>query len=140
VKIGTGPVEVKVAGKDGSPAFVVRAQSSEIEVEKGGSQSGLERVDGEIFQQGKVAARFSASRGQVDQASRSLLATGSVVVRDTKRGIALRADRVRYREGEAKLVASGRVTVSSESWRIGPFDQLAATPDLSRVGTPDRMR
>lgn len=140
VKIGTGPVEVQVRGEDGTPSFVVRAQSSEIQVEKGGSQSGLDKVEGEIFQKGKLASRFTASQGRVDQSARSLQASGKVEVRDTSRGIVLRADNVRYREGEAKIVASGRVTVSSEEWRIGPFDQLAATPDLSRVGTPDQMR
>lgn len=140
VELATGPVELEVRDESGKTAFVVRARASEIAMESSGAKSGLKEVSGDIFQGGKVASRFKAARGEVDQKARTLLAEGKAELRDTARGLVLRADRVRYRESEARVVAEGGVTVSSEEWQIGPFDRLVATPDLSRVGTPDRFR
>lgn len=137
--LGTGRVEIVAKDDDGNVVLAVRAASSNIEVGEAVGRSALQQVDGEIYEAGKLKSRFRAERGTVDQAKRLINADGNVVVRDPNNGIALRADSIRYLDGSGRIEAKGRVTVSSEAWKIGPFVDLWSTPDLQRVATPDRF-
>lgn len=137
--IATGKVEAVAKDEKGRTVLSVRADTSEIEVGDSVGVSNLKAVDGEIYEEGKLKSRFRADRGKLDQVKRLIHAEGNVVVKAPDGAIALRADAIDYRDGGNRIVAKGRVTVSSEAWKFGPFEDLYATPDLQRVGTPDRF-
>lgn len=138
-KLATGKVEVLATDEQGKAVIRVRAASSDIEVGKQVGVSQLKTVEGEIYKAGKLESKFRADRGTVDQVKRLIDAKGNVVVKDSDGSVALRADAIHYKDGSGRIEAKGRVTVSSEAWRIGPFADLYATPDLQRVATPDRF-
>lgn len=137
--IATGKVEAVAKDEEGRTVLSVRADTSDIEVGKSVGVSNLRVVDGEIYEEGKLKSRFRADRGTLDQVKRLIHAEGNVLVKASDGAIALRADSIDYRDGGNRIVAKGRVTVSSDTWKFGPFADLYATPDLQRVGTPDRF-
>ncbi len=131
---------ITVRGEGDAPAFVVRSAQSELEVQDGGgSTARLADVTGEIYRGGAIVSRFKAERAQVDQAKKTLVATGSVQVTEERRGLRLTAARIDYSENRGRIEAEGAVTVSSQGAVWGPFPVLWANPELTRFASPDKF-
>lgn len=140
-RLRTGPVEVVVKDEDGRVSWTMQADDSRLVIPESGAMTSMaESVTGQVYEGGKVSSRYTARAGTADQGQKTAVLTGSVEVTHESTGRVLRAARVVYSEARRRFEASGSVTVSSGEVRIGPFAQLYATPDLKRVGTPDRFR
>lgn len=140
-RLRTGPVEVVVKDDEGRVSWTMQAEDSRLVIPDSGAMTSMaEAVTGAVYEAGKVSSRYTAEAGTADQGKKTAVLTGAVEVTHESTGRVLRAARVVYSEARRRFEASGSVTVSSGEVRIGPFAQLYATPDLKRVGTPDRFR
>lgn len=136
----TGPTSIERRNEKGQVAWIVRGESSRVRFSADGDLGGeIANVEGQMFAAGKAANRFRAKAGRADQDRNRLVLVGEVRIEDLARGAILTADRVVYDGAKEQIEASGTVKVLSESYSMGPFETLLATPDLSDIGTPDRF-
>lgn len=129
--------------KDGATTLVARTQASSTELnrEDAGDLTGdLKQVSGELFQKGKIASRFQAPEGRFDQNAKSMQLQGGVTITSEERRLVLTASRVRWTEGGGLIRAEGQVWLRGPQFESGPAPVLVATPDLARIGTPDRIK
>ncbi|MCW5937169.1 MAG: LPS export ABC transporter periplasmic protein LptC [Fimbriimonadaceae bacterium] len=144
--------EITVTDKEGEKAFVVRSDSTRLELREGeGSLARLNRITGEIYRNGKIASRIEADTARVDQAAKTLTAFGNV--RMTREegvdagqggkpdlgGLVMNARRMVYSKGQERIEAEGDVTVSSDKFVMGPIPKLWANEDLTTFATPDKF-
>lgn len=134
------PAYVMARNKQGQPMWSARTEGSRFLLEGEAGKAKLEGVRGELFRSGELVSRFRADAGQADQQRSELQLTGKVRVDSVQEGMWLTADRVLFDGNTGLLQAHGRVVVESETYTMGPFEELWATQDLRRVGTPDAFQ
>lgn len=134
------PAYVVARNPEGNPLWSARTEGSRFLIEGEAGKAVLEGVRGELFREGKLASRFQAKTGQADQQRSELVLSGGVRVEAVIEGLWLTAERVLYDGNTGLLQAHGRVVVESETYTMGPFEELWATQDLRRVGTPDAFQ
>lgn len=135
--IETGEVVVTATGPKGETLWRLRAQSSNLIQEQDENvRARGKTVRGEIYASGKPSSRFTANSGVAEKKDDRLVLEGDVVVRDLGEKLELRAERVEWNRPRQTLEAQGAVSVQTDSYRLGPFARLWATPDLRLRGTP----
>lgn len=97
-------------------------------------------VKGEFFRKGKLASRFKAGRAAAKFGSNALEIDGGVEVSAASPRGALKARRIVWNPDKDRIEASGKVTVETDRYTLGPFNTLYASPNLDEVGTPDMFR
>ncbi len=140
VRVVTTKDVLKATMRDekGNLIWTVRSVASTLRIDKTGAGSAwMVGVGGDLFEGNKVASRFRSEEGKADQDSKVLTLVGGVSVTAEKEGLQLKADKITYKQAAGHIEAEGAVTVSSSEYEIGPFEKLWATPDLTKVGTPD---
>lgn len=119
--------------------WTVKWQKADLVYGEGGAIGGsMSEVTGEIYGDGKEASTFKAKSAEADRDTGELKLVGAVEVRSIQPGATLRCETLRWASNGQEIVrAQGQVRVESDGYRLGSFEQLWATPDLSQVGTPD---
>ena len=126
---------------EGEIAWVLRAKNSSVHVEGGKEIDAVATgVSGELFQKGEVASRYQSEKGLANDVKRTLRLDGKVQVTSEAQKVTLTADRVEWMEDRQLIAARGSVWVKSADYEMGPLPELWATPDLKRVGSPDRFK
>lgn len=139
--IATGPVELQQRDEDRNIVWSLSATGSKLSYKADGKVSGaLEGIKGALFEKGAKVSSFSAERGEADQTTEALAISGNVIVHSLKDGAKLSADSVEWVKAKQWIVAKGRVKISTSDYVLGPFEQIVATADLVRFGTPDQFR
>lgn len=108
--------------------------------EGGPASSNLETVKGKLFRDGKVASNFAAPRAKASEDNRTLDLTGGVRVTSEQYRLVMTADRMVWTENTGLIEAIGNVWLRGENFESGPSPRLVTTPELQRLGTPDRFR
>ncbi len=121
-------------------------------LQQGGAATGtLKGVTGEIYDKGELSSRFSGDDGEADQSKQTFVLRGHVMVTSKvkpkgKREIPaemkemkLTAAVIRWDPLAKKFKATGSVMISGPSYEMGPYPEIWATPDLNKMGTPDRF-
>lgn len=152
--IQTGTVEVVQRGDDvdRNMLWSVKSDHSEMTLSGDGKLSGnMTTVTGAHYKKGILASTFKADQSFVDQETRELSLKGNVIVISKKsileklhaenvEWVELHADAVEWDDAKRMLRAIGRVRIISDSYEMGPFPTLWASPDLKEVGTPEQWK
>lgn len=116
----------------------MRAERSELTYVGEGTVTGrLWKIRGELFQDDRLASRFTADEGTVDQARELLEMRGNVRIREVNEGTLLEAERVAWLPERKLVEAAGSVWIRHRAYEAGPAERLWAKPDLTEAGTPD---
>ncbi len=137
----SGAVTVTARNEEGEIAWVLRAKNSSVHVESGSEIDAVATgVTGELFEKGKIASRYQSDKGEANDVKRTLQLDGRVKITSEAQKVVLTADRVEWMEDRQMISARGSVWVKSADYEMGPLPELWATPDLKRVGSPDRFK
>ncbi len=139
--LNSGPVELDARRDGGGKAWELSAESSRLGVDEDGkSRVFLSGVAGTVFEDGKVASRFTAKDAKADSEARSLVLSGGVTVSAEGKKATLVADKVRWIDERRVFAASGSVRIESPDWTLGPMDEVWALADLTKVGSPEKFK
>lgn len=123
--------------------YVIHWEKTQLDytLEKGTSGGRLEKVTGELYQEGKLASTFSADTGFVDQTKNFLKLEGAVRVQGIEPKATLNCQRMEWYTDKKLLKAFGQVTIrlaedAKGGGTIGPVDELWCLPKLDSAGTP----
>ena len=139
--VATGPVEIvqkEVVGEEKAPgavAWQVAGKRSQITFAEGKATGMLYDVEGTLHGE-KTETKFTAKQGKVDQKSDSLELTGDITATASDGGV-LRADKLIWLKERGLVRALGHVRYSGGGYQAGEFEELLATSDLKKMGTPD---
>lgn len=137
----TGPVEIFHKNKEQQPLWNIQAASSNVSYTgKQGTSGKLEKVQGELFKDGKISTHFTADHATIDEAKEILYIQGNVQLRSDKTQTTLYADRVSWAPNEKMFQAKGNVRIVSRDYTFGPVPELRANADITDIGTPDTFK
>ena len=118
-----------------APAVTAGVGDSRTTVEVRSAEA--EQISGEVFRHGKPISTFSADRADGDPATEVLVLSGHVVIVSLEYKATLTCGSIRY-DARAKVYrAKGDVRIKMKSGAVGTLSEALATPDLSKVATPD---
>jgi len=139
--IASGPVDMEAANPEGKMVWTLHGESSRVGLEtEGETELFANNVSGEIFQNGKVASTFKAMEAKAARESRTLVLSNRVEIQSLAEKITLRADKVNWMEDREMFSATGNVEVDSPGWLLGKMEEVWATPDLTKIGTPNKFK
>lgn len=139
--IATGAVELKASRDDGSLAWTLHGASARVGLDDDGqNQLFASQVEGEVYEKGKVASTFRSQEAKAASETRQMVLTGKVRIDSVRQNVFLTADKVSWMEDLQLFSAKGNVRIESPAWELGKMDEVWATPDLSRIGTPDKFK
>ena len=134
----TGPVAITQRDENGHILWHVESDKSQIVYGGEKKLSGsLEKVNGDLYENGKLVSTFRADSATADQEENRLELEGKVEVTEMRESATLIAQKVTWDGKQQQIRASGDVRVVAKSYQMGPFKELWASPDLMHVGTPD---
>jgi len=120
---------------------VLRAKDSSVHVEAGAEiDAEANGITGELYEAGKIASRYQAQKGTANDVKRILKMSGQVKITSEARKVVLTAESVEWMEDRQMISARGSVWVKSDVYEMGPLPELWATPDLTKIGSPDRFK
>lgn len=129
--------------KDGSRErlWLVEWESAELNYNEAGEFGGsMAGVKGEFFQKGESASSFRATKASAKLGEDGLQLTGGIEVTAKNAVSSLRCDKLAWNPSKNRLEASGKVTIETDTYVLGPFEVIYASPKLDEVGTPDGFR
>jgi len=139
--IASGPVDMEAANPAGERVWTLHGESSRVGMEsEGETELFANQVSGEIFQKGVLASTFKAVEAKAARETRTLVLTNRVEIQSVSENIILRADKVSWMEDRELFAATGNVEVDSPGWLLGKMDEVWATPDLKKIGTPSKFK
>ncbi|MFM9872048.1 MAG: LPS export ABC transporter periplasmic protein LptC [Fimbriimonadaceae bacterium] len=139
--IVTGAVKLESGNSDGKAAWKVNGQSARAGLEDGGrNEFFLSAVTGEITEKQKVSSTFVAEGAKASTETKKLVLTGNVKITSIAQKINLKADKITWMEDKELFAATGHVQIDSPEWLLGQMDEVWATPDLSKIGTPSKFK
>ncbi len=137
----TGPIDLEAGRDDGTIAWKLHGESSRLGLQDAGEkQVFAHKVTGEIFDGPELASRFSAEDAKAASESKQMVLMGKVRIDSVKQDVSLYADKVSWMEDRKMFSAQGNVRVDSPGWELGKMEEVWATPDLSKFGTPDKFK
>lgn len=132
---------VTARNEKGQTTWVLSAESSSVVLAQGQEiDAEVQGVTGELYRDGKLASRYEARTGVANDARRTLKLKGTVRVTSEERKIVLSAAEIEWVDDRQLIAARGSVWIRSDAYEMGPLPELWATPDLSRIGSPDRFK
>lgn len=139
--IASGPVDMEAANLEGQKVWTLHGESSRVGMQsQGETEIFANNVSGEIFQKGKLASTFKALEAKAARESRTLVLNNRVEIQSVSDKIILRADKVNWMEDREMFAATGNVEIDSPGWQLGKMDEVWATPDLTKIGTPSKFK
>ena len=139
--LNSGPVTVTAKGEKGGDAWTLRGESSRVGIDDdGGKRVYLTGVEGEVYDQGALASRFKAESAKANSETKALVLDGRVAVTSEGQKARLQADQVNWNEAKRVFVAKGNVHIESPGWTYGPMREVWATPDLKKMGSPEKFK
>lgn len=93
-------------------------------------------VEGDLFANGKKASRFRAQEGLASVKDRNLHLSGGVTIETSDPPGTLNCESVVWNPDTETIEAHGKVYVTMETIKFGPFDKLIVSPDLKEISTP----
>lgn len=137
LKSNSGETVAYAPGKKGR-LWNVRWERAEIRgVETKKSVTDLEVVQGEFFRNNAVQGTYKADSGRAVQAASKLFLSGNVSVTSKPFKAVLSCRTATYDGVRKELRAVGNVVVTFPDGRIELGEEVVATPDLTRIGTPE---
>lgn len=131
--------EFEARRDDGSQAWSLNVEYSRVGISEDGTREVfVEGVQGKLFDEVGEASRFKSQSAKVNASSKRLVAEDAEVD-SNRQNIKLTANIVRWDEEKKIIIAEGDVWLTGEKWNLGPSPVLYATPDLTKVGTPDKF-
>ncbi len=112
-----------------------RAEIRGVETKK--SVTDLEVVNGEFFRGDAVQGTYKADSGRAEQEASKLYLSGNVSVTAIPFKAVLTCRSATYDGVKKELRAVGNVVVTFPDGRIELGEEIVATPDLTRIGTPE---
>lgn len=97
----------------------------------------MEGVSGMLFGRRGLSSRFRARRAEASQRDQWLRLSGDVMLEAADPPSRLRCDEVLWDAGKDAVKARGAVVFDAGAYKVGPFPELWATPELSFFSTPD---
>ncbi|MCX7800675.1 MAG: hypothetical protein N2109_10070 [Fimbriimonadales bacterium] len=123
---------------DGRSLWSVQWDRATLDYGSDGSFGGsMEGVSGVLYGRRGASSRFRAQRAEASQKQHWLKLTGGVTLEATDPPSKLQCDEVLWDASADTIKAKGGVVLDAGDYRVGPFAQLWATPDLSYFSTPD---
>lgn len=152
VYTGSGEATQRADDKARERRWTVNWDSAQIDVDADGGIGGsMEGVRGVLYQGDLPSSDFTAKAAVADRDTGVLTLSGDVrVVRRVEapngkgaspedEAARLECDALEWHSDRDLLMAKGRVRVETDSWLMGPTDELWTNAKLTRVGTPDRF-
>jgi hypothetical protein len=112
-----------------------RAEIRGVETKK--SVTDLEVVNGEFYRGDAVQGTYQADSGRAEQGTSKLYLSGNVSVTSKPFKAVLSCRSATYDGVKKELRAVGNVVVTFPDGRIELGEEIVATPDLTRIGTPE---
>jgi len=139
--IVTGKVSLESSNIDGKAAWKVNGDGARAGLEESGNNEFfLTTVTGEIFENNKTSSTFSAKEAKAATETKKLVLTGNVKLTSVPQKVMLSADKITWMEDKELFAATGNVQIDSPEWQLGNMDEVWATPDLSKIGTPKHFK
>lgn len=150
--IESGKLTLEATDESGNPAWKVNGKSARAGIEEtGDNQFFIETVTGEVFSKGEVASTFIADSAKAATETKKLVLNGNVKItslgqntvktaQSNDKKLTLTADKITWMEDKQLFAASGNVQIDSPDYHLGNMDEVWATPDLSKIGTPNKFK
>ncbi len=139
--IVTGKLTLESSSNDGQASWRVNGNGARAGLKEGGSNEFfLEGVTGEIFENKKTSSTFSATEAKAATETKKLVLTGNVKLTSVPQKVSLTADKITWMEDKELFAATGNVQINSPEWQLGNMNEVWATPDLSKIGTPSKFK
>jgi len=138
-RIYTGPGSLTIRDpKSLVIRYKINWEKSQVDYtrEQGAQTGRLDKVSGELYQDGKVASTFAAEYGYANETQKTLRLEQQVKVIAKEGPATLNCDHLSWKTEEKLLKADGAVSIDLAEGRIGPVDELWCLPDLKKAGTP----
>lgn len=138
--LNAGPAELKVNDADGNLLWSIAGESTRVGIDsENGSQAFLEKVAGQVFENGKAVSKFESQSGKADTNSRTFKLLERVTVQSLAVKATLEADELEWLADKELFVATGSVTVKRDDWSFGPTPKIYARADLSAIGSSESI-
>ncbi len=123
------------------PLWEVAWESAEVAFQsEGGSVGALKQAKGALFQDGEKVSEFSAGRAVAQQKEKRLTLSDGIEIRALKFDAAMVCDSIVWDASGPWIKARGRVRFAGEAVPLTlTYDEIWASPDLSRIATPDML-
>jgi lipopolysaccharide assembly outer membrane protein LptD (OstA) len=139
--IVTGKVTLESSNIDGKAAWKLNGEGARAGLQDGGNNEFfLSAVTGEIFENKKTSSTFSADDAKAATETKKLVLIGNVKLSSVEQKVSLTADKITWMEEKELFAATGNVQIDSPEWLLGKMDEVWATPDLSKIGTPSKFK
>lgn len=138
--VESGALTLTSRRDDGKVAWVLNGKSSRTLFTDDGAerQVVLEGVSGEMMDEQGTASTFTAAEGTASANDNRVVASDATV-KSARDDIELSTSTLRWMEDRRLFAAEGNVWLKGKGWTLGPAPVLWATPDLKKVGTPDKF-
>ncbi|MFZ4506375.1 MAG: LPS export ABC transporter periplasmic protein LptC [Fimbriimonas sp.] len=100
----------------------------------------LTTVTGKIYENGIIRATYTANEGEASKTTEALKLSGQVTVVSVDPVATLRCNQLAWNPQSKTLQASGGVTIEGAWGTYQPGGDIWASPDLSKIATPDLFR
>lgn len=150
---GSGSAILRDTEGDRPIRYILKWTRSQLDYsqEQGALGGRLEGVSGELYQEGKLASRFTAEHATANKAKNQLTLEGRVVIKglevDEKGKVVsqqiaatLRCHRMEWNTKQEMMRAFEQVTIVSREGTVGPMDEIWCEPSVRRAGTPGFFR
>lgn len=137
--VESGAVHLESADADGNKIWTLNGRSARAGLQDENSEFFLNEVTGEIYDRGAVASTFAAAEAKAETISKRLVLNQGVSITSKDQNLTIRADKILWMEDRGLFAASGNVQIISPDFSLGKMDEVWATPDLSKVGSPRKF-
>lgn len=135
---GSGEATVRDPKGDRPIRYVLKWDKTQLDYTlEGGALDGvIDNVAGELYRDGKLGCKFTASSATADKAKNLLVLSGKVTAIGIDPKAKLECEKLEWRTDKKLMKATGNVTITLEQGVVGPVDELWCLPDLEKAGTP----
>lgn len=134
-----GSTTVEITREDGTVAWSVTAESSRVAITSDGNEEFfLKGVSGVLRDEKGDASKFTADTATANAKKRTISANRARIT-SLRRDVTMEADGMKWLDDKRLIAVEGNVWLRGKDWELGPSEVLWATPDLTKVGTPDQF-
>ncbi|ARU42117.1 LPS export ABC transporter periplasmic protein LptC [Armatimonadetes bacterium Uphvl-Ar1] len=139
--IESGPLALEANNEQGDPTWKIKGEAARAGLQEDGeNEFFITGVTGEIYSDGKTASTFTADSAKAVTESKKLVLDKNVKVTSLSQKMTLQADKITWMDDKQLFAAVGNVLIDSPDWQLGKMPEVWATPDLSKIGSPNKFK
>lgn len=139
--VESGKFKLESTNSAGKTVWILNGEAVRAGLEESGNNEFfVTTATGEIYTDGEVASTFTADEAKASTETKKLVLDQNVMIKSNSQKLTLKADKITWMEERQLFAASGNVKIDSKTWQLGDMPEVWATPDLSKIGSPNKFK